>query len=106
MTKWCLHSRAGRRTSRFRFRVRWGAPMDEQLRVTVEPGGVVRVAGEVDMLTADHLAAALNGLVSVTVECSELTSLILRGSESSSSRANARCETAGRSRWSDCVAHP
>jgi len=49
--------------------------MDEQFRVTVEPGGVVRVAGEVDVATADDLAAALNGLVSVTVECSELTFL-------------------------------
>jgi anti-sigma B factor antagonist len=49
--------------------------MDEQLRVTVEPGNVVRVAGELDMATADEVAAALDGLASVTVECSELTFL-------------------------------
>jgi anti-anti-sigma factor len=49
--------------------------MDGRFRVTVEPGGVVRVAGELDMATADEFARALQGLGSVTIECSKLTFL-------------------------------
>src|SRR3954453_10778511 len=70
MEKACLHPRAGAAESRSdSVCKRRGRPMDEQLRVTVEPGSMVRVAGELDILTAEELADVLDGLGSVTVEC-------------------------------------
>ena len=49
--------------------------MDKSFRVTVEPGGIVRVAGELDIAVAEQLVAAVQALDSVTIDCSELTFL-------------------------------